>query len=286
MSRTVLNISIRADLTARQLAWFAPDCHPFVATRQSATRLGDEVGATTMAVSAEVRDTFELYRLGPDRQIVGLSEDAFLRLRPTTRARLVREQVHWGRGNVPTVRSVPQQVRPLVQGQADGHRFVWWRRLMQGNALQVLDAYLADGRRPSLHGDVPPEHWRQVARIVPGAQRLAGRYPDRSGPNCFGAVMAACGVEGAEQEWVMREPFDAWLTKHTRRGGSDDGAGTVLVWRAPDGQADHAAVTIGGGWLLHKPSQGWMSPWKILTVAGGKSSARARGRRLTRHQLG
>ncbi len=70
--------------------------------------------------------------------------------------------------------------------------------------------------------------------------------------------MAACGVEGAEHEWMMREPFESWLLDRTRSGGTDDAAGTVMVWRTPNGQAEHAAVTIGGGWLPHKPSQGWL----------------------------
>jgi len=84
---------------------------------------------------------------------------------------------------------------------------------------------------------------------------------------------------------MLREPFEEWLTAHTDPGGDDQTAGTVLVWRAPDGKVEHAAVALGDGWFLHKPSQGWMSPRKVLRADEVKRSARARGRRLTRRQL-
>jgi len=59
----------------------------------------------------------------------------------------------------------------------------------------------------------------------------------------------------------------------------------VLVWRSLDGAAQHAAMTLGGGFALHKPSQGWMSPTKVLVVPEVKASARAVGRRLMRYRL-
>jgi hypothetical protein len=47
----------------------------------------------------------------------------------------------------------------------------------------------------------------------------------------------------------------------------------------------HAAVVLGDGLALHKPSQGWQSPTKVLTAHEVKMSSRARGRRLHRHLL-
>ena len=82
---------------------------------------------------------------------------------------------------------------------------------------------------------------------------------------------------------MQREPFERWLAESTRRGGSDDEPGTVLVGRSSDHLVQHAAVAIGDGWVLHKPSQGWMSPIKILTADQAKVSARAAGRRLLRY---
>lgn len=121
--------------------------------------------------------------------------------------------------------------------------------------------------------------------LLPGARALAGRFPAGSGPNCFGTVMAAAGVAGAESVWMQREPFETWLAGTTRAGGRDGDVGTVLVWRSPDGLVQHAAVTLGDGWALHKASQGWMSPTTVLTVADAVRSARSAGRRLHRHTL-
>jgi len=96
--------------------------------------------------------------------------------------------------------------------------------------------------------------------------------------------MAAAGVAGAEHAWMMREPFEEWLARSTTPGGDDGKVGTVLVWRSTAG-AEHAAVTLGAGWALHKPSQGWMSPTKVLTVAAVMRSSRASGLRVSRRRL-
>jgi len=84
---------------------------------------------------------------------------------------------------------------------------------------------------------------------------------------------------------AQREPFETWLAAATRPGGQDDEPGTVLVWRSASGLVQHAAVTLSAGWALHKPSQGWMSPTKVLTVGQVKLSARCVDRRLTRRTL-
>jgi cell wall-associated NlpC family hydrolase len=97
--------------------------------------------------------------------------------------------------------------------------------------------------------------------------------------------MASAGVAGADKVWMQREPFERWLADNTRPGGQDDRTGTVLVWRSPEGLAQHAAVTLGEGWALHKPSQGWMSPIKVLTTDECKASSRSAGRRLERHTI-
>ena len=97
--------------------------------------------------------------------------------------------------------------------------------------------------------------------------------------------MAAAGVVDAETVWMQREPFEEWLTAECRQGGSDDDPGTILVWRSADGVVQHAAATLGDGWALHKPSQGWMSPTKVLGIAQCRASARGPGRRLERWRL-
>ena len=149
----------------------------------------------------------------------------------------------------------------------------------------MLTRFVTGNRRASRHADVPQSVWKRATERLPGARELAGTFPDRSGPNCFGTVMAAAGVEGAEREWMLREPFEAWLASQTRLGGIDDEPATVLVWRNTDGYVDHAAVTLEGGYALHKPSQGWMSPTKVLSVIEVKRSGAAPGLRLQRYQI-
>ena len=141
------------------------------------------------------------------------------------------------------------------------------------------------GRRRSRHNEVSEQSWQRALQVLPGARRIGGRFPGRSGPNCFGAVMAAAGVPDADQVWMLREPFEEWLIAGARRGGSDEHPGTVLVWRSSDGLVQHAAVTLGDGLALHKPSQGWQSPTKILHTDEVKLSARSRGRRLQRYTI-
>ena len=59
----------------------------------------------------------------------------------------------------------------------------------------------------------------------------------------------------------------------------------LCVWRDAGGAVQHAAVTLGDGWALHKPSQGWMSPTKVLTVRDAMLSARVRGHHVQRRTL-
>ncbi len=196
-----------------------------------------------------------------------------------TRAALVRAQVDYDRGSVPTVRKWSRIVGPDVRQQADGHRFVWWKSLLREPA-RVLPEIVSEDLGPSRHAEV-----RTWPAALPRVRELAGTFPDGSGPNCFGTVMAACGVDGAETVWMVREPFEEWLANHTESGGKDDVPGTVLVWRDTARRVQHAALTIGDGWMLHKPSQSWMTPRKVRTVAEVKRATRTAGWRLERHKL-
>lgn len=277
----VLGIEVCPDLLAAWSGWFAPPVQPFLVVD------GPAAGATRpeRLLSAEVRDTFQIYDIPDGFRCVWLSESDFAELPTSSRLALVRARGAAERLLAPSVRSW-SALRGRVRGQVDGHRFLWWPPLLVGHEEQVLARYVEDGRRPSCHQDIGERTWQRAGRMLPGARALAGTFPSGSGPNCFGTVMAAAGVTGAESVWMQREPFEAWLSATTRAGGLDDDVGTVLVWRSVDGLAQHAAVTIGGGWALHKPSQGWMSPTKVLTVADVKRSAHGVGRRLRRHTIG
>ncbi|MEV4362931.1 hypothetical protein [Nonomuraea sp. NPDC049625] len=246
----VLGIEVPDDLLQRWLGWFAPPVQPFVIPPDLAGSLDLEDDRDRL--TPEVRDTFYLYGLGSSA-LVWLTEAGARRL--------------------------PASVR---RSQPAPHR---WPGSIAGREVETVVAYVEKGRRPSRHGDVAPATWDAIACALPGARDLAGTFPTRSGPNCFGTVMAACGAESAEERWMLREPFEDWLAEHTAKGGHDDEPGTVLVWRGADGAAQHAAVTLGHGWALHKPSQGWMSPTKVLASQDLKHSARAGGQRLHRRHL-
>lgn len=278
-----LGIEIGPELMARQAAWFAPTHQPFLIPGEGSRRIGIEPPRGEL--DAELRDTFEIYNVPDYLVCVLVSEEEFNDLGRMARAVLLHNQITFGRQVIPSVRSAPAEVRAQAAAQADGHRFVWWPSLLEGHEIPVLDEYLRLGRRPSRHLEVPEHIWENSRAALPGARALAGTFPHASGPNCFGTVMAAAGRSDAAGRWMLREPFEEWLSSTAAPGGSDDDAGTVLVWRSPDGLVQHAAVAIGGGYVLHKPSQGWMSPRKILTAKEAIASARQPGRRLTRYKL-
>jgi len=115
---------------------------------------------------------------------------------------------------------------------------------------------------------------------------VAGTFASASAPNCFGTVMAAAGVAGAESEWMTHEPFEKWLSEHAaliQSTARDHTPGVVLVWRGAEGLAAHAAVTVGDGYALSKPSQAWCSPRLVWTVRETITAARYRGLTLRRY---
>ncbi|WP_394940278.1 hypothetical protein [Psychromicrobium sp. YIM B11713] len=282
-----LGIEISPELASRQAGWFAPAHQPFLVSEKLAEHL--EAAPLHEPLSAEDRDTFEIYGLPHGLVCILLSEQEFYTLERKVRTELVRSQLSFRSETVPSVRSAPTAVRERASQQADGHRFLWWPSLLEGHEESVLDAYLQYGRRSSRHAEVPKLIWQRADVVLPGARALAGTFPTASGPNCFGTVMGAAGVSGAADNWVIHEPFEEWLAESavpgSRNGEQDHEPGTVLVWRSPNGLAQHAAVTIGGGYALHKPSQGWMSPRKILTVREVMLSSRQPGRLLQRYTL-
>jgi len=201
----------------------------------------------------EVLDTFELYGTAGSEAIVWLT----------------RQQA----------RSLPAAAR---QAQPTPHR--WPTGRTEQDLLTVV-RYVERRRRPSRHHEVSDQQWSKAAEVLPHGRQLAGTFASSSGPNCFGTVMAAAGVTGANDEWMQVGPFEQWLENVTTPGGADGQPGTVLVWRDATGAPAHAGVTIGAGWFLHKPSQGWMSPRLVLNIQDGKSSARHPGLRLHRRQI-
>jgi hypothetical protein len=276
----VLNIKVSPALLRNWVDWLAPDLQPFYCTAKQlrAWKLTQD----DTEPSREQRDTFRTYAIDGRLGSVWLDEATFMSLPKATRAGLVRAQVTAERAAVPTVRRWRGVLGDDVRNQADGHRFVWWKSLLRGpKAAAVMPHIVSEDLHNSRHDEVT--NWPTA--LLPQARRLAGTFPDGSGPNCFGTVMAAAGVPGAADEWMQREPFEQWLADKTTRGGRDAVPGTVLVWRGDDGRVQHAAVTLGDGWALHKPSQSWSTPRKVRTVAEVRRSSRTPGWHLERHTL-
>ena len=249
-SRRVLGITVPDSRLRQWRDWLMPAEQPFLVPPALAERL--DLPDDPERLTFEVKDSFWLY---------DLAGSALCWLTRADSARL------------------PAEVR---RGQPAPHR---WPSADVERDLDRVVRFVETGRRTSRHREVTERTWDRLYAVLPGARALAGTFPDASGPNCFGTVMAAAGTPGADSTWMQREPFESWLAESTVAGGRDDDPGTVLVWRDREGQVQHAAVTLGDGWALHKPSQGWMSPTKVLGVREVIFSARQRGHHLERRQV-
>jgi hypothetical protein len=246
----ILGIDVESQVLDRWREWLMPPEQPFLVPPDVAAENG--LPADRERLSFEITDSFCLYDPG-DSAVCWLSRSES--------------------------RQLPAGIR---RDQPARHR---WPSQDRARDIDTVARFVEEGRRRSCHADVEETTWRRVSGVLPAARELAGTFPAGSGPNCFGAVMGAAGESGAATTWMQREPFEEWLATMTRPGGNDGAAGTLLVWRDVRGLVQHAAVTLGDGWALHKPSQGWMSPTKVLAVRDVMFSARARGQHVERHTL-
>jgi hypothetical protein len=279
----VLGVPVPADLLRQWAQWLAPERQPFFLTAGEAADLGMTAGEPV--TDPQLRDTYAMYDAS-GLVVSWLTEPEFLALPRGARSGLVRAQLGHQRAAVPTVRRWLPLIGPKARDQADGHRFVWWPSLLAGHAAGVLPHLVSEDLLPDQRAAVPDATWDRAAQVLPRARELAGTFPIGSGPNCFGTVMAAAGVPGAATAWMQREPFESWLRSATRPGGRDEVPGTVLVWRSVAGSTvQHAAVTLGAGWALHKQSQCWYSPRLVLRTADVIAASRTRGWRLSRYSV-
>ena len=207
----------------------------------------------------EQRDTFQLWNISAPL-VAMLDEAAFLAFPAALRRDLVEAQRGHKRGAV----AQAGMWRDVVD--TDESHFVWWPSILAGREALIFSRLLAEERLPCRHAEVSEAVWVEAAPLLPRARELAGTFASGSGPNCFGTVMAAAGLAGAEHEWMQREPFEMWLAASTVAGGELNAPGVVLVWRSEDGLAQHAAVSLGEDYALHKPSQGWDSPRQVLKL--------------------
>lgn len=262
-----LGIDVTAALRERWRGWCAPTSQPFALGRlPSAAR--SVVPRTSVEVADEWRDTFLLYGVG---ETTWLDEAA--------------------------VRALPREVRRAVLAE---------RRARMGTkpvppwpSASELDARIARwiecGVRPSSHAVVSESTWSTASVSLPAARELAGTFPAGSGANCFATVVAAIEGGAGQDDWMQIDAFQGWLADRTipvedldpdarARSRSGIDAGTVLVWHE-GGEVAHAAVTIGDGWVLVKPSQSWSSPRVIWSMRSTIAGWTYPGTRLSRHVL-
>jgi hypothetical protein len=267
----VLGIEVEPSLVRRWAAWLAPACQPFFLTAAEAAELRLTPEGSAHDLSPELRDTYEVWNLADDLDVVWLDEDAFHAQPSDVRARLVVAQVRHGRGAVPAIGDWADILdAEVLREQAGGLHFVWWPTLVAPHVDAVLQRVLSEWQLACQRTSVPEEVWRAASSILPRARALSGTFARGSRGSsfargsatfCFATVMAAAGVQDPDDE-----PFEGWLAAHCTAGGADDLPGSVLVWRDADGHDTHAAVTLGGGWVLHKPGQEWLSPHQVVTV--------------------
>lgn len=147
---------------------------------------------------------------------------------------------------------------------------------------------MGTGVAPGEHAQVSSATWARARPILPGAETLAGTFSATgSGANCFVTVVAAADGIARADEWMQTEEFETWIARRkTPWSGTarDDDPGTVLAW-TEHGRLAHAGITLGDGWVLHKPSQSWSSPRLVWTVRHLVHSWTFSGTRLSRHLL-
>jgi hypothetical protein len=279
---TVLGIDVEYALLEAWQRWLAPDPQPFLVAASTDWACEDEGGV----VSRELADTYRLWwGVEKPSTLIWISARGFGELPKPTRAALVREQVRRRRGATPSVRGWQDLVDAAqLREQADGHRFVWWPSLLTDNAEEILTRVVSERRLPSRHDEVPEDVWQAAETVLPQARRLGGTFPSGSNMNCFANVMAAAGASWHD---VLDDvaPFDSWLATACAPGGDIQQPGVVLVWRDREGSPVHAAVTIGRGWGLEKPSRDWHSPHAVVTVTDIMRMARHPGEHVERHTI-
>jgi hypothetical protein len=162
-----------------------------------------------------------------------------------------------------------------------------WPSELARSGDELMFRWIASGTvRPSRHQDVPSSVWERAQPVLPEAERLAGTFPGGSGPNCFGTVLAATGLDVSDV-LVGPDKFQAWLDEHAERitGTScDDEPGVAFAW-TEHGKLAHATVSIGGGWMFGKGSQSWSSPRFVRTVRNVVDSWRYPATRLSRYRI-
>lgn len=265
--RWVLGIDVDEALRERWRSWWAPARQPFP-TGDLPPRLSAQIPQHTVEATAEWRDTFFLY----GGSWTWLTEGEFEDLSSAARRALRdRRRAH---------------LRPKPSPA--------WPSRLSRDGDELLLRWVEAGVSPSEHALVDEGTWARARQVLPGAEVLAGTFAaGGSGANCFATVIAAADGPTAHDgpsradEWVQVGTIERWLERRTTPWSGtarDDEPGTVLVW-TEHGRIAHAAITLGNGWVLHKPSQSWSSPRLVWSVRRLVHSWTFPGTRLSRRLL-
>lgn len=269
-------------------AWqqhWAPRAQPFFVSDALAQRLPAWPRFTRRefhqsGVPLSLRDTFTTYNVAPHLPwVMWLTFEAFMCLDRAERLNLLREQRDFGRAGVTHLDEVADllELRDLSAPAAfatDGY-FVWWPQLWEllpaTGQQRVLQRFVETDRPPCQRHDLAPDHWGRITTLLPGARDLAGSFLPESGGNCLSTVMATFGAPAVAERWVHPGPFERWLERFTllpESAAQDrskvDGLGKVLVWRDEGARVQHAAVSLGEGFVLHKEAQSWYAPRQVV----------------------
>ena len=262
---TVLGLPVPAPLIRAWEHHFAPAVQPFYLSDDLAARLAhlplwkrEELHPVHLPLS--VSDTLNLHDVAPEATwALLLDEQGFLALLPHTRTELLEAQLGFRRGGV--------ECDPLTRELS-----VWWptawKALTPAARWVHLKTFLDTDRLPCRRRELTPAHRRELRGRFPELLPLMGTFAAESGPNCFGSVMAACGVPGVSGLWMHSPPFMRWLEGVAVLSDDLEACGAVLVWRDASGQVQHAALALGDGWLFHKEAQAWFSPRQVVRQQG------------------
>ncbi len=265
-----------ATLAAWKRHW-SPPSQPFFISDALARRLPPWPRFTRKefqqsGVPLSLHDTFATYDVTGTPRVAWLTYRAFYSLGGRERLELLTEQRGFGRGGVVHLGDVADQLDTtrLSALTADG-LFVWWPQLWNllhaSEQNRVLQTFVETDRLFCRRGELSSEDWRRVASSLPGARELAGSFLPESGGNCLATVIAAFGAPAIAECWVHPEPFERWLEQFSLSDSAQmtraPALGQVLVWRDENVRVQHAAVSLGKDFVLHKEAQGWYAPRQV-----------------------
>ena len=275
---TVAGCELTSSIFSRWQQHFAPAAQPFFASESLSRKLPAWPRFTReefarSGVSLSLHDTFTTYSVSKEAVwVVWLTQGAFSSLSPTVQAALLAKQRDFGRGGVFSADKAVGvlEAETLTTPNLNG-LFVWWPelwvRLSDGEKYAVLKAFAETDRLPCRRHDLEPDDWERIARVLPGARELAGTFLPDSGGNCLATIMTAFGVPAVAELWIHPEPFERWLEAFSPLSDIvvEPVLGNVLVWRDGD-RVQHAAVSLGKGYVLHKEAQGWFAPRQVMRL--------------------